>query len=91
MTPTTILRLLLLSILTQHLTLALGTLGFALGTKLPSGACKLTADYEADFDAILAASGSRLVRGYSASDCNSAQQILPAAKAKGFRVVLGVW
>ena len=70
---------------------ALGTLGFALGTKRPDGSCKYTADYEADFDAISKASGSKLVRGYSASDCNAAQQILPAAKARGFQVVLGIW
>jgi len=68
-----------------------GTLGFALGTKKPDGSCKYQADYEADFDAIASASGSKLVRGYSADDCNCAQQILPAAKSKGFQVVLGVW
>lgn len=76
---------------------AVGTLGFALGTKNPDGSCKCvssalslnifhsclnrnTGDYESDFDAIVAASGSKLVRGYAASDCNAAQQILPAAK-----------
>ena len=70
---------------------AAGTLGFALGTKNPDGSCKSQADYEADFDAISAASGSRLVRGYSASDCNCTQGILPAAENKGFKVILGVW
>ncbi|KAJ9630747.1 glycoside hydrolase 3 protein [Taxawa tesnikishii (nom. ined.)] len=70
---------------------AKGNLGFALGTKKADGSCKYTADYEADFDAISSASGSKLVRGYSASDCNCAQQILPAAKSKGFQVILGVW
>ncbi|KAK5015709.1 glycoside hydrolase 3 protein [Cryomyces antarcticus] len=70
---------------------AVGSLGFALGTKLADGSCKYTADYEKDFDAISAASGSKLVRGYSADDCNCAQQILPAAKNKGFQVILGVW
>lgn len=68
-----------------------GLHGFALGTKKSDGTCKYTADYEADFDAIKDASGSSIVRGYSASDCNCAQQILPAAKNKGFKVVLGVW
>ncbi|CAK1355960.1 Glucan 1,3-beta-glucosidase [Cercospora beticola] len=68
-----------------------GMHGFALGTKNPDGTCKFQTDYEQDFDAIKAASGSTLVRGYSASDCNCAQEILPAAKAKGFKVVLGVW
>lgn len=50
---------------------AAGQLGFALGTKKPDGSCKYQPDYEADFDAILAASGSRIVRGYSASDVSS--------------------
>jgi len=54
-----------------------GSLGFALGTKKADGSCKLQTDYEADFDVIFAQTGSRLVRGYSASDCNNAQQILP--------------
>lgn len=70
---------------------AAGLLGFALGTKKPDGSCKYTADYEADFDAISVASGSKLVRGYSADDCNAAQQILPAAKSRGFQCILGVW
>lgn len=68
-----------------------GNLGFALGTKKADGSCKYQADYEADFDAISAQSGSKIVRGYAASDCNNAQQILPAAKSKGFQVILGVW
>lgn len=68
-----------------------GMMGFALGTKKTDGSCKYQADYEADFDAISSNSGSTIVRGYSASDCNCAQQILPAAKSKGFKVVLGVW
>ncbi|EKG19563.1 Glycoside hydrolase family 17 [Macrophomina phaseolina MS6] len=70
---------------------ASGTLGFSLGTKLADGSCKYQADYEKDFDAISKATGSKLVRGYSASDCNCAKEILPAAKAKGFQVVLAVW
>ncbi|TKA67101.1 hypothetical protein B0A55_09626 [Friedmanniomyces simplex] len=68
-----------------------GNLGFALGTKKPDGSCKYTQDYEDDFSAIQSASGSTLVRGYAASDCNCAQQILPAAKNKGFKVILGIW
>lgn len=70
---------------------AKGMMGFALGTKKSDGTCKYQADYEADFDAIQSNSGATIVRGYSASDCNNAQYILPAAKSKGFKVVLGVW
>ncbi|KAL5120317.1 glycoside hydrolase 3 protein [Pleosporales sp. CAS-2024a] len=70
---------------------AKGTMGFALGTKLGSGACKTQQDYEQDFDAIKSNSGATLVRGYAASDCDMAKNALPAAKAKGFKVVLGIW
>ena len=71
---------------------ALGAqLGFALGTKNPDGSCKYTADYEKDFDAISAQSTAKIVRGYSASDCSFAQQILPAAQNKGFQVIVGIW
>jgi len=70
---------------------AAGTLGFALGDKKTDGTCKYTADYTADFEAISSNSGSKLVRIYAASDCNCAQQILPAAKTAGFQVILGVW
>lgn len=70
---------------------ASGSFGFSLGTKKADGTCKYQADYESDFKLINAASGSKLVRGYSASDCNAAQYILPAAKSQGFQVVLGIW
>lgn len=68
-----------------------GILGFAIGTKKSDGSCKYTADYEADFDALSSASGAKIVRTYSASDCNSAQQMMPAAQARGVQVMLGVW
>lgn len=70
---------------------AVGQLGFALGTKMPNGECKTSQDYEDDFDAIAKASDARIVRGYSASDCDAAKNILPAAKSKGFKVVLAIW
>lgn len=70
---------------------AKGTMGFALGTKLPSGSCKTQQDYADDFDAIKSGSGATIVRGYAAADCDMAKNALPAAKAKGFKVVLGIW
>jgi glucan 1,3-beta-glucosidase len=54
---------------------AAGTLGFALGTTNPDGSCKAQSDYEADFNAIASNSAAKIVRGYAASDCNSAQSI----------------
>ncbi|GKT95242.1 glucan 1,3-beta-glucosidase (glycosyl hydrolase family 17) [Colletotrichum tofieldiae] len=71
--------------------LASGSLGFALGAKQPDGRCKYQADYEADFKAIRDASGSSVVRIYAADQCNTAQQILPAAKKEDFQVILGIW
>lgn len=68
---------------------ARGTLGFSLGDKKPDGSCKATSDYEADFDNLKDL--STLVRTYSGSECNTPQNILPAAKKKGFKVVLGMW
>ena len=60
------------------------------------GSCKLRADYEADFDA-LSGTGT-IVRTYSCVDasvpgvtCQVAQEIIPAASAKGMQVILGVW
>ncbi|KAE8446512.1 hypothetical protein EG329_011975 [Mollisiaceae sp. DMI_Dod_QoI] len=68
---------------------ARGSLGFALGDKKADGTCKFQADYAADFKTL--GGTSKLVRGYAASDCNTAQEILPAAKAAGFQVILGIW
>ncbi|KAH0556043.1 hypothetical protein GP486_006015 [Trichoglossum hirsutum] len=68
---------------------AAGTLGFALGTKKPDGTCKSQSDYEADLDVVK--SKSSIVRGYAASDCDFAQNILPAAKNKDFKVIFGIW
>lgn len=76
---------------TCKLVSAAGTLGFALGDKQASGACKSAADYASDFAAISAATDSKIVRIYAASDCSAAQQILPAAKENGFQVILGIW
>ncbi|ORY13729.1 glucan 1,3-beta-glucosidase-like protein [Clohesyomyces aquaticus] len=70
---------------------AAGSMGFALGTKLSDGSCKAQKDYEDDFKAIADNSGAKIVRGYAASDCDFAKNILPAAKSKGFKVMLGIW
>jgi len=70
---------------------AAGTLGFALGDKKADGTCKFQADYASDFSTISGDSSAKLVRVYAASDCNTAQQILPAAKAADFQVILGIW
>lgn len=68
---------------------AAGTLGFALGAKNPDGTCKTAKDYGADFKVI--GEHSKLVRTYAADQCDTAKEILPAAKAAGFKVILGIW
>jgi len=68
---------------------ARGTLGFSLGDKKADGTCKSTSDYEADFENLKDL--STLVRTYSGTECDTPQNILPAAKNKGFKVVLGIW
>ena len=68
-----------------------GKMGFALGTKIGSGECKTQQDYSEDFKMIKSNSGSTIVRGYAASDCDMAKNALPAAKSAGFKVVLGIW
>lgn len=89
--PSTVLAAVMTAASIPGVSAAAGQLGFALGVKQASGACKVQGDYEADFDAIKAASGSTIVRVYSAADCDVTRQILPAAKNKNFQVVLGVW
>ncbi|KAI8295391.1 hypothetical protein K4K56_012024 [Colletotrichum sp. SAR 10_98] len=78
-------------VMAPGLAAATGALGFALGAKQPNGQCKYQADYEADFRAIRDASGSTIVRIYAADQCNTAKEILPAAKKEDFQVILGVW
>lgn len=56
---------------------------------MPNADCKTTEDYKQDFEAIKHL--TKLVRTYSASNCDTAKNIVPAAKAKGFEVVLAVW
>ncbi|KAL8660343.1 MAG: hypothetical protein Q9202_006652 [Teloschistes flavicans] len=77
---------------------ARGTLGFAIGARKEGGQCKTRDDYEADFDALAQASGTKIVRTYSVVDknvpqfdpCQVAAEILPAAAKKQFQVILGL-
>lgn len=68
---------------------AAGTLGFAVGNTNPDGSCKSQQDYEKDFDALTGP--TKVVRTYTSDGCDTAKNIIPAAKAKGFQVLLGVW
>lgn len=68
---------------------AVGELGFNLGVKNNDGTCKSTSDFEADLDILKPYSD--VVKIYAVSDCNTLQNLGPAAENKGFRVFLGVW
>lgn len=75
---------------------AAGQLGFAVGNTNADGSCKKQSDFTADFQAIQSNTQSTLVRTYSSSDqwgnlCNTPSEILPAAKAAGVQVLLGMW
>jgi glucan 1,3-beta-glucosidase len=79
------------SLITTSYALTRGRLGFVLSVKNPDKTCKLQSDYELDLSTIRSNTGATIVRTYSASDCNSTRELLPAAQAKRFQVVLGVW
>jgi hypothetical protein len=68
---------------------AAGILGFAVGNTNPDNSCKTQKDYEMDMEALKGV--TTVVRTYTSGGCNTAKAIVPAAKAKGFQVVLGVW
>lgn len=69
-----------------------GSLGFAIGNKNEDGSCKKQADWEEDMKTISAVKAvDRILRTYSASDCDTAKELLPAAKKLGYKVLLGVW
>lgn len=70
---------------------AVGEIGFALGASRNSdGQCKQQSDWESDFDAMKKL-GSSNARVYASSDCNTLQNVGPAAENKGVTVYLGVW
>jgi glucan 1,3-beta-glucosidase len=68
---------------------AAGTLGFAVGNTNPDNSCKSQQDYEKDFDALKGP--TTVVRTYTSDGCDTAKNIIPAAKARGFKVVMGIW
>lgn len=68
---------------------AMGDLAFNLGVKNNDGSCKSTSDYENDLSSL---SGyTNTVKVYAVSDCNTLQNLGPAAESAGFKVFFGVW
>lgn len=72
-----------------HSAVAAGTLGYSLGVKNPDGSCKSQSDYANDFSVLT--ESSTLVRVYSASQCDTLANILPAAQSAGVQVIVGIW
>lgn len=66
--------------------------GFSLGANRADGACKYTADWKKDFQTIKSWNkGFNAVRLYACSDCNTLGKAVPAAKATGIKILVGVW
>lgn len=68
---------------------ALGDLAFNLGVKNNDGSCKSTQDYEAELSTLKPYTNK--VKVYAASDCNTLENLGPAAEAEGFEIFLGIW
>ena len=68
---------------------AIGDLAFNLGVKDNSGNCKSTSEYESDFQKL--SLYSKIVKTYAVSDCNTLQNLGPAAEDAGFQVMFGIW
>lgn len=68
---------------------AIGDLAFNLGVKKNDGTCKEKDDYLSDFQTLKAYTSK--VKVYAASDCNTLQNLGPAAEEAGFSIFLGVW
>ncbi|CCE82795.1 Piso0_002542 [Millerozyma farinosa CBS 7064] len=68
---------------------AMGDLAFNLGVKDNNGNCKTTDGYESDFSTL--SPYSKTVKTYAVSDCNTLQNLGPAAEEAGFELFLGIW
>ncbi|AQZ09713.1 BGL2 (YGR282C) [Zygosaccharomyces parabailii] len=69
--------------------LAVGDLAFNLGVKNNDGSCKSVQDYENDLSVLKGYTNK--VKVYAASDCNTLENLGPAAEAEGFQIFLGIW
>ncbi|CAI2016490.1 hypothetical protein SEUBUCD646_0G05240 [Saccharomyces eubayanus] len=68
---------------------AIGELAFNLGVQNNDGSCKSTSDYESELKALKGYTST--VKVYASSDCNTLENLGPAAEAEGFSVFVGVW
>ncbi|CCG23752.1 Bgl2 1,3-beta-Glucosyltransferase [Candida orthopsilosis Co 90-125] len=68
---------------------AIGDLAFNLGVKDNSGNCKTVDEFKSDLELIKGSSS--IIKTYAVSDCNTLQNLGPAAEAEGFQIMLGIW
>lgn len=76
-------------LLTASQALAIGDLAFNLGVKNNDGSCKSTQDYENSLKVLKPYTNK--VKVYAASDCNTLQNLGPAAEKEGFQIFQGIW
>ncbi|TID29167.1 hypothetical protein CANINC_002124 [Pichia inconspicua] len=68
---------------------AIAQLGFNLGVKQDSGACKTGDDYFADLEVLKPYTNH--VKTYSVSDCNTLEILGPVLEQESFQLTMGVW
>ncbi|CAK9441161.1 uncharacterized protein LODBEIA_P50300 [Lodderomyces beijingensis] len=68
---------------------AIGGLAFNLGVKDNAGNCKTVQEFESDLE--LLKGTTNIIKTYAVSDCNTLQNLGPAAEAEGFQIMLGIW
>ncbi|KAI5965677.1 BGL2 [Candida pseudojiufengensis] len=68
---------------------AIGDLAFNLGVKDNAGNCKSVQEFESDLELIKGSTST--IKTYAVSDCNTLQNLGPAAEAENFKIMLGIW
>lgn len=66
--------------------------GFNLGSHTKTGTCKTTQDWKEEFDTLKKFAGSDIsVKLFTTSDCNTLDNVIPAAKETKTQIWAGVW
>ncbi|EGV62456.1 glycoside hydrolase 3 protein [Yamadazyma tenuis] len=68
---------------------AMGDLAFNFGVQDNSGNCKSSEEFAADLKTL--SSYAKIVKTYAVSDCNTLQNLGPAADDAGFQMIAGIW
>ncbi|CAI5759525.1 unnamed protein product [Candida verbasci] len=68
---------------------AIGDIAFNLGVKDNEGNCKTVEEFEKDLEVLKQTTS--IIKTYAVSDCNTLQNLGPAAEAENFKIMLGIW